>query len=202
MQPDSTHFLPYLFTEPIYVLKKDLDVVEKKNGSLQDSVTSDSEPGKDQVQKQGPILNEPVQKLATNTVVVEPAPILKYFGKNLKKVLIIYENKSEEKLPSAQEIFLGKIINAVGLNFDDIALVNAAHLDDAMMEQVNDFDALVQLSFGVKSQLLYFKPETAPYLIFNQAGKTLLLADGLDAIEKEKDKKILLWNNLKSLFSK
>lgn len=203
MQNDKSNFLPYFFTEPIYYLKKEF-VNEKgeKNPLKQAGETLSSQTGvQDLLHKNNTQVMEPVQKLQTKPESIKSPPILKYTGKNLKNILILFEDQNEEKLPSTQEVFLGKILHAVNLNFDDVAIVNTAHLEDALLEQLNHFNAFVQISFGVKHQALSFKADVPAYKIYKKADKTFLLADELAVIEKEKEKKILLWNNLKSLFS-
>lgn len=202
MQTDNTHFLPYFFTEPIYFRKQDFVQDQIKEGkTLEEPATSAVDLKNEPLLENEPLVKEPVEKLEATPEIVHPARVLEYAGKNLKKILILFENPNQEKLPSAQELFLGKILHAVNLNFDDIALVNAARLDDALMRQVSDFDAIVQISFGVKNLGLDFKPDTPPYKIFKARAKTLLLADHLEAIERDKEKKVSLWTNLKSLFA-
>lgn len=174
----------------------------KQATSSPETSPSDSATGARPTQENDPLVKEPVHGLESKATVVEAVPTLKYFGKNLKKVLILFANNDEEKLPAQQEIFLGKIIHAVGLNFDDIALVNAADLSEALMEQLNHFDARIQISFGVKNQALHFKPSLVPYKIYKDAAKAIFLADDLEVIETEQEKKVKLWTNLKTLFLK
>lgn len=199
MQENNYNCLPYLFHEPIYLLKKDFVDVKP----LSETSPSTSGDGKNQVglKEDSALVEEPVQKLADSTDNVKAAPVLKYAGKNLKKVLVLFENPQDETLPKSQEVFLGKILHAVNLNFDDIALINTAGLEDALLEQLNHFNALIHISFGVKNPNILFKPHTVPYEIFRESDKVFLLADDLEKIEKEKEKKVSLWNSLKTLFA-
>src|SRR5690606_25544102 len=146
--------LPYLFNEPIYLLKKDFVDVK----ALLAPGPSENKEEKDQIglKKESDLVEEPVQKLTGSVEKVKSAPVLKYTGKNLKKVLVLFENPQDETLPKSQEVFLGKILHAVNLNFDDIALINVAGLEHALMEQINHFNALINISFGVKNPIILF----------------------------------------------
>ena len=199
MQESTYNCLPYLFNEPIYLLKKDFVDVKP----LLAPGPSENKEEKDQIglKKESDLVEEPVQKLTGSVEKVKSAPVLKYTGKNLKKVLVLFENPQDETLPKSQEVFLGKILHAVNLNFDDIALINVAGLEDALMEQINHFNAFINISFGVKNPIILFKPHTVPYKIFRESDKVFLLADDLAEIENEKEKKVSLWNSLKSLFT-
>lgn len=124
---------------------------------------------------------------------------LKYEGKNLKKILVLISNAETNFLHESEKIFLGKILHAVQLNFEDIAIVNTAKIND--LHKINHFDCRYMISFGVVNDHLTINNITPFYKIINQEGVTFLLSDPLKTIEKDQDKKRKLWNSLKQLFS-
>lgn len=181
MLQEDKKFLSYFITEPVYLVRE--------------SRPKPSDPAVSE-EKKTPV----VQKSAESEK--SPAlPIFPYQGKNLKKVLVLFHHASEEKLAQKEEIFLGKILHAVNLNFDDVALLNINLIKHEEYTHLTHFDAKVWLSFGVKSEKLAFKPTTTPYEIITDSGVRYLLADPLEEIQQEKDKKVKLWNNLKLLFN-
>lgn len=126
------------------------------------------------------------------------APIV-YEGKNLKKVLLLYKGTSP-RLPDEQHAFLGKILQAVKLDFEDVALLNTSLLTAQQYPLINEIDAKVWLSFGVAHASLPIKENAPTYKIIKAQNASLLLADTLEEIEADRNKKVLLWNNLKALF--
>lgn len=128
-----------------------------------------------------------------------PAPLV-YEGKFLKQVLLLYKG-SATQLPESQRTFLGKILEAVKLDMEDVALVNASFLHSKQFPLLKEMKAKVWLSFGVVDEALPLDTNTQPYKIIKTGDASLLLANTLEEIEASRDKKVLLWNNLKLLFN-
>lgn len=182
MIAENKHFLPFFLTEPIYLVPEENQTKETKTTEAnKETVLPELKPEAD-----GP------PKL----------PVLPYEGKNLKKVLLLFQNKKEEKLPKQEELFLGKILHAVNLNFDDVALLNIESVEEEAYPHLNHFDAPVWISFGVTHPNLIVAPTFPKYEIKKIANGKCLLADPLEEIEKEKEKKVKLWNSLKLMFNK
>lgn len=127
-----------------------------------------------------------------------PEPLV-YEGKYLKKILLLYKGAAPQ-LPDAQRTFLGKILEAVKLDFEDVALVNTSFLHPEQFSLLKEMKAKVWLSFGVAHETLPIKENTPQYKIIKTENTSLLLANALEEIEAHRDKKVLLWNNLKLLF--
>lgn len=165
--------LSLFLTEPIYLVKKET------HGEVA------------QAREESP--DEAVEKRTP------PEPLV-YEGKYLKKVLLLYKG-SASGLSETQNTFLGKILQAVNLGFDDIALVNTGFLAADQLPLLNEINAKVWLSFGVVHEALPIKKNTPQYEIVKIENASFLLVNTLEEIEADRDKKVLLWNNLKSLFS-
>ncbi len=170
---DNPRALSLFLTEPVYLVKEEVFNLKVKETE-----------------------ENPVEVAANAST---PAPII-YEGKNLKKVLLLYKG-ADKQLPSAQRDFLGKILQSVNLNFEDIALVNTHILSTEQFPLLNKMEAKVWLSFGVTHEALDIKENTPYYKIIKTENTSLLLANALEEIETDRDKKVLLWNNLKSLFN-
>lgn len=174
----DSNALPFFFTDVVYIAQEKQQVAaNKKEEDPQEAIVSDPSP--------------------TSTASVAAIP---YAGKNLKKILILFQNKEGKDLPENQQVFLGKVLQAVNLNFDDIAMVNVNPLQHSDYALLSHFDALVWLSFGITHENLPIHPDFPFYEIIKTDDCSFLLADSLEAIENNRDKKVSLWNSLKALF--
>jgi hypothetical protein len=120
----------------------------------------------------------------------EPQPF-SYKGEFGKRILILVEETNEDFLPAEQEAFLLKILGAVQLGFEEIALANTAKSGDWQTE----LEPEVILKFGINDQI---KPD---YTVTNEQGIQVLNADGLGQIEADVTLKRRLWEALKVMFS-
>ncbi len=170
---NNPHALSLFLTEPVYLVKE-----KKAHG------------------EEAKALEENPAELGEKAI--SPQPI-NYEGKNLKKVLLLYKGTGS-RIPEAQYTFLGNILKAVNLDFEDVALVNTHLLTAEQYPLLNEFDAKVWLSFGVAHDAWPIQENAVQYKIIKTKNASLLLAHSLNEIEANRDKKVLLWNNLKSLF--
>lgn len=196
MQEEKKAFLPYFFTETIYSVKNEKGAINKQAHNPQ--------PKSDKADHNGHLIQD-IDEILTKPKSVDPTPALPqlpYSGKNLKKVLVLFENKMNNQLEEGEKIFFGKILQAVQLNFDDVALLNLSLVEESAFDQINSFDALVQISLGVKDNCLTFNADMPSYEIVNKNNVSYLLTDSLKQIQAEKAKKVLLWNNLQKLFAR
>lgn len=196
IEEDTRSFLPYFFTEPVFLIKKEHpQKSDAKEKSYSESATTKPDSEKDSIEEYGKnIVREPISETPPNI------PPLPYRGKNLKKILILFENKESEQLPDSEELFLKKVLQAVKLNFDDIALINIAFVDEDAFSQIVSFDAVIQISLGVRKDSLYFGMRINLYSIAEKEDVRYLLTDDLATIQNQQDKKVLLWDNLQKLF--
>ena len=168
---NKNSFLPYFITEDIYVVSEDVTEIIAPTEEV--TVVAESTP-------------EYI------------APSIKYKGENKKGILILVENKEAEYLNSEDEIFLSKILQAVGIQLDDIALVNlkAEH----KLEQILKIEHTTAIAFTAKYAQLNSEIAKDLYQIHTHENVKILLADPLHEISQEKEKKMKLWKQLQVLF--
>ena len=164
-------FLPYFITEDIYVVSEDAAEITAR-------------------------IEEAIEVAESTPEYIEPS--IKYKGENKKGILILIENNEGEYLTSADEIFLSKILQAVGIQLGDIALVNlkAEH----NLEQILKIEHATAIAFTTKYAQLNSEIPNELYQIHTHANAKILLADPLHEISQEKEKKMKLWEQLQILF--
>lgn len=130
-------------------------------------------------------------------------PEIQYKGQNKQKILIMVYDEKEEFLSEKDEAFLLKVLQAVQLTINDIALVNCQNLEDP----ANNFTALnnisykTLISFGEIPEALPFSKYLVKYqLNTDEQNRVYLQADALKDIARDRTKKQLLWKNLQEIF--
>lgn len=150
-------------------------------------------------------LNEPIY------IVEEPRqpdetqdlPEIRYKGQNKQEILVIVYDEMEEYLSEKDEALLLKILQAVRLSQDDIALVNMRSLQN----QANGFAALnnipykTLITFGETPEAFSFREYLVKYKWnTDDQNRMYLQADALKDIAHDRTKKELLWKNLQEIF--
>jgi len=171
--------LQQLFPEGIYLIpEKDMNEKLPEN-DVQSASTEDARPLPDGPQAGPQPATEP------------PGGLPRFRGKNLRQVLVIYDNPGE--LTSAMEEFLSKVLKAVGLNMEDIALISG----NEYPEQWVRIPARKMLVFG--TQLVAELP-AEPYVLTTLGNRTALRAASLALIMGDKQHKTRLWQALRQMF--
>lgn len=122
---------------------------------------------------------------------VDEKPAIKYTGNNEKEIVILYDSPSP--LTADEETFLLKIMSAVGLSLNDIALVHLTSNNSSWYTLPHH----TLLMFGCES--LPDIPESS-YVPFHREGVTLLRSDPLPQLMADKSLKSNLWQGLKKMF--
>ena len=167
----NDEFLKYLITEDLYL-------VPEKEG--EETVEASSKPYEQDSSESSSVVEEP--QPAQEEVVVN------YLGGFEKKVLILVEDAQADHLNETDKAYLLKILGAVKLGLEDIALVNLNRT-----KNVESLDAEITISFASNAM-------DTKYTIQTKAGKKVLFADPLSAISKSTELRTALWNALKELF--
>ena len=133
---------------------------------------------------------------ASNEIEESVLPIenIPYIGKNKKHILIITHH-IKENISNGEKEFLLKILGALKLTFEDVAIVNSDNLD------IDSFKNSLNPSFIIAftdSRTIDFLPEEK-YTFSQVSSIQTLHADELAEIENDKAKKTLLWNSLKDV---
>lgn len=139
------------------------------------------------------------------STVKEPEPVIdheiEFFGENKKQVCIIVDYDNDEWIIPKDKLVLQKILTAVDLSFDDIALVNVNRLPDYDLEKIiNLIPNAKVISYGISESLTLDIEKNK--VITDDNRQLLCCSDSLTSIAMSKQKKTVLWNNLKEMFGK
>jgi hypothetical protein len=98
--------------------------------------------------------------------------------------------------------FLMKVISAVGLTLEDIALLNYARYDSCDIKQLKEsLDCNKVIFFALPTTLAIVQNIQELKITNNNGVDFLNIPDSLAIIAQDKTKKLQLWNLLKSLFN-
>jgi hypothetical protein len=171
---DDLGFLSHLFSEDIYTIDEELQVKS----------TVPIESNEDQTQH-----DKPKEAL-------ELKPIMTH-GENLKHCLVLFQAK--EKLRTESKALLFKILEAIDRKPKDVLMAN---LYDCSPEGIEAFLVENKHQHLISFDVTAVEPlsKSTVYLPIQDHGKTYLLADSLEAISLDIEKKKALWKALKSIF--
>lgn len=125
-----------------------------------------------------------------------------YLGENRRFILILVNYPEEKYLPEAEKAYLAKILSAVKLDLEDVALLNYAHYPGSKYAELKDFFAFNSLLlFGVGPNLLQIPGPVLPYHLGLVEGVKILAADSTEVFRPDAGKKKSLWEELKKVFS-
>lgn len=164
------NFLPYFFTEPVYVIP------EAAVSNI--SVETIPDPGLEEPERKLPVRGNFEKKVLL--IVDDPEdevlnePESEFLNKILKAVKLTEDDV--------------KILNVHHIT------------DEQLPEVLFKFPFKVLISFGINTPALLETPNAIPYKIPKGQDKIRLLVDNLSSIEKDQQKKIKLWENLQLLF--
>ena len=127
----------------------------------------------------------------------EPEAV-RYQGANEKGVLFIVYDPGHEFLNATDLDFLMKIIESgLRLGKDDIALANSARY---AIQQIRDEIAHEYMVFFGDHEKIGLNPYPM-YKVIEEDGVRMLYAEALADIGADRQKKLQLWNALKSMFN-
>jgi hypothetical protein len=116
-------------------------------------------------------------------------PDLEFEGENLKKVLIVYNNKWSV---TDKELII-KILAAVKLTLNDVVLLQMDKQKTGNLESyIEFFESKFVLAFGLRESNLY--------QIVKEESQTFLYADSVPILSQDNTKKRDLWQALKKMF--
>lgn len=127
---------------------------------------------------------------------------IKYAGQNLKGILVLVNERNQQFLSRQNEDFLKKVLLAINIDLDDIALVNLAGMDEAQMEAIKTFPHRLRFCFMEKIPDILMETELKLYENSMHDGNKILWCDPLGPISNNKELKIKLWQQLKLIFNK
>lgn len=127
-----------------------------------------------------------------------------YLGENNKYVLVLVNYPDSKHITDKDKEFFLKVISALKLTIEDVAVLNYAHYVSADINALKEYFSCSRIiTFGLPPSSAVFRNlNMQDYSVTNVYGVSLLPAsDTLRIIESDKNKKIVLWNALKLLFN-
>lgn len=122
-------------------------------------------------------------------------------GNNRQQVVLLIKNEHEQYLSELQKDLMSKILAAVKLNFEDVALINLAHYKEKHhLDKFTEPGAKYLIAFGLTSDDIALDRNLIMNEIFSRNNIQMLFTASLEELEKDRNKKISLWNNLKQMF--
>src|SRR3546814_15109547 len=109
---------------------------------------------------------------------------------------------SSDLLPTEEKDYLEKILGAVRLNLEDVALLNYARYTDGKYAELKDFFAFgTLLLFGVSPHALQVPGPVLPYHLGLVEEVRILATDGTEGFRPDYAKKKQLWTELNRNFA-
>jgi hypothetical protein len=126
---------------------------------------------------------------------------VKFYGGNKQKILILVEDVEAEFIGEKDKEFLGKVLGAIKLTYNDVALVNTFKNSSlSFQDYLNQIDFTKLILFG-KEPVGLTDSGILKYKISTKGDVEILHADILSEIQDDKNKKVKLWEELKKFFS-
>ena len=125
-----------------------------------------------------------------------------HLGQNLKEILVLVKEQDQNFLNQGDEEFLKKVLLAVNIDLNDIALVNIASLKQEKVDDIRKFPHGLRLCFMETIPEALADPRLKLYQNIQDDGKKILWCNQLSVIAADKGLKIKLWQELKLIFNK
>ncbi|POY35862.1 hypothetical protein C3K47_14025 [Solitalea longa] len=154
-----------------------------------------------------PVAEETVTQVAEQQATVaapETNAGFEYLGENNRYVLVLVNYPNSKYITDKDKEFFLKVIAALKMSLDDVAVLNYAHCKNADLTALKNFFSCSKvIGFDLPSDALVFKGlNMHDYATTNFSGMSIMRSpDTLSAIEADKNKKMVLWNALKLLFN-
>lgn len=178
-------FLRHFITEPVYIIP----------GENLGTQSRTEEPTVTRASKE-----QPVEIVQEQPEAKEEEKIWHFKGNNTKKVLIVVDQPGQECIEPQEEAFLGKILSAVKLDLQEVAIMNLQKNSGTTITSLLNFDATKFLFFGISNKD-FFEKECEQYtLLAFDASRQLLNCASLATISQDASQKKLLWSALQKMF--
>ncbi|MBL6445926.1 hypothetical protein JMN32_06380 [Fulvivirga sp. 29W222] len=178
-------FLKHFITEPVFVIPGE---------ELVASITGSREEKAEAIVEEAPAIYQ------SQEATKKKAKEVTFKGSNKKQILVIVDQPGEEFINAADESFLSKIMGAIKLDINDIAIINFSNNSELNKELLLDFSATRYLMFGIDDSKL-LKGNFPPYQIMDIGNnKQVLICSALATIASDPSQKKLLWTALQKMF--
>lgn len=128
-----------------------------------------------------------------------PYKSVEFIGENKKSTAILVEYKDARWIIEKDKMVLQKILAAVNHDFNDIALINANQLQNSDVDQIiEELECKNIIGFDINKS--FIKNMTTDKLQTIGNTKILFTSFNLTDIAMSKEKKRILWTNMKEMF--
>lgn len=192
MQTNDLMALSFLIDDEIYITKdalKNIEVESKTLPSLKDEEIE---------LKEELLLTEIKEEITIPDAISTPQTDFKYLGENNKYILIIVKEPEADFLRSVDLTFLLKILSAIKLTLDDVAIINTEKNEALDFDSLKNFFAFTKIiTFGINPKLLQIDTAVANKIsIFKNT--PILGTWDLPKLQADTSKKTIFWNELKT----
>lgn len=178
------NFLKSFLTEDLYILKEEESVVIEKSEEKQQTEVKEYKKEEEVIQAN---IEEPADE-----IISKPFPPHK--GSFNKKILIAVSDSNSQIINDSELDFLLKILSAVKLSVDDVAIINIEKSSVDLIDLTN-WSATHYISFTGEANTTLYEPTSKENIQHLNCHK-------LGEISKDKGKKQQLWTALQQLFLK
>ena len=192
---ENYNFLKDFITEPVFVIKGDNipdapAIKERPSGTSDKPTAQDMEPATPPAPaKEAQASPEPTPQIS-----------LSYKGANNNGVVIIVNQPEELHINAQDEDFLSKILGAVKLDIQEVAIVNHARQQNLNETSLTAIAPRKCIFFGVNTSLLLQNQFPAYQCVKFREDLEVLDCDPLATIAADPSKKKLLWTALQKMF--
>lgn len=202
-------FLAHFLTETLYLPpdKRFSDTTSQafhghSEGAPEAASSTEDQPGQ-QGNSQPVTAREPsafYQQVAENETETTKAEKPPCYGDFQRSVLILVTYEANTTLIPKDRLVLNNILQAVGLTFSDVAVVNVSWQTGLTYLNIrHSYPPRQVIGFGLPEAWLPGQP--SPYTLANlSGGESILIADALADIACDKKRKKSLWQGLQALF--
>lgn len=125
----------------------------------------------------------------------------KTFSKE-KGMILYFSNPVEQAMPQEDQEFLSKILAAIKVEFEQIAVINVDFVNLPFYEVVNKVDPKKFICLGIHPKRVQLNIDVMPYKVLHLDNRELMFGHSLKDISKDQVLKKRLWEALQQIFLK
>lgn len=139
-------------------------------------------------------------KLEESNLDRKRATFIDLFGQYQQQIVVLVAYHNQKNLIPKDQMVLEQILNALGISFNEIAVINVEKAQLTFDQIKKELDWQQLIAFGIKPDFIPFNiPQNELKLLDN--GEQVLLAPAISEVAASKSLKRKLWQNLKTLFN-
>lgn len=200
---DNWQFLQQFITEPLYDVDGFMVPPKAEEQPAQKAAPTVAMQPVSAVPNQSVAAQQAVSPAAPQPAapVAAPAANIPFLGKVGSGVLIIVNEAADVFPPQADLDFLAKILAALKLQLEDVALVNVAQTAHPWPALNQQFRPTRVITFGMGRSGYAALALLQRYIVQDMGAYKVINADSLAAISANENLKRALWNSLKLMFA-